>query len=132
METTRESQTIDLGNGRWVKHPVKLRSTLMARFRECNPFFLDFCKSLISSADSDGVNVTMKIQQGAIDGFPSAEVENICRFLAEVTRDIGGFPEHYDWAAMSTDQRVDFFDLEFSEKERIAYSVTLFFKLFAQ
>jgi hypothetical protein len=132
METFFESQTIEVGNGRAVTHAKNLRSTVLARFREANPATLTFCRQLIESAVSEGENVSLRVHRGAMEGFPASEVENVCRFLAEVTRGIAGFPEHYDWAAMTAEQKADFFDLEFSEVERLAYIVSVFVKFFAK
>ena len=132
METFFESQTIEVGNGRSVTHAKNLRSTMLARFRESNPATLGFCRALIESAINEGDNIALRVQRGAMDGFPASEIENICRFLAEITRGVAGFPEHYDWAAMTAEQKADFFDLEFSEVERLAYIVSVFVKFFAK
>jgi len=44
---------------------------------------------------------------------------------------VRGFGD-YDWPNMTEGQRVDFFDLEFLEIERLAYIVAVFAKFFAR
>lgn len=128
METFFGSTEIELGEGKTVTHAKKLRSSMLARFRESNPKIMEFCAGLL---EGGGTDATYRIHKGAIAGFPSVEVMNMCVFLAEITRDAKGFGD-YDWPNMTEGQRVDFFDLEFSEVERLAYIVAVFAKFFAR
>jgi hypothetical protein len=128
METFFSGTEIELGEGKTVVHAKKLRSSMLARFREANPKVMEFCAGLIESGGNDA---SFRIHKGAIAGFPASEVVNMCVFLAEVTRDVRGFGD-YDWPNMTEGQRVDFFDLEFSEIERLAYIVAVFAKFFAR
>ena len=129
METFINGNEVELGEGKKVVHAKKLRSSMLARFRESNPAVMAFCAGLV---EQGGQDAAYKIHRGAITGFPSTEVLNICVFLAEITREIHGFGDQYDWPTMNDGQRVDFFDLEFSEVERLAYIVAVFAKFFAR
>lgn len=127
METERQSNEIELGGGKKVIHVARLRSSVAARFREMNPKTLEFLVSLVGTPGEE--TVTYRIHKGAMAGFPTSEVLNMCTFLAEITRDVQGFGDRYDWPSMTVEQKADFFDLEFTDAERLAYTATAFVKL---
>lgn len=127
VEADVSTNKIALGSGRVLAHKQKVRASLVARFREANPVTTAFINDLVLVEGP----AEIKVRDSAIKGFPSPEVIGVCAFLAEVTKDVEGFPG-YEWESMDEEKRVDFFDLELSEIERVSYLVAVYYKLFAR
>lgn len=111
---------VPMGEGRAVILKPKIRSSLFARFREENPVAMDALNAALSGA-GDGFKI--RVTDAVMKGLPSAEVVSLCAFLGEITREIVGFPDVYDWPGMTEDQRTDFFDLEVGDAEKFACMV---------
>lgn len=122
-EVKASSNEVSLFGGRVVDLKPKIRSSLFARFREQNPKAIEVISSILTDTEKEfGARVT----DAAMAGVPSSEVISMCAFLGEVTRDIRGFPEQYDWREMDEGKRTDFFDLELSDLEKLGCLAVVF------
>lgn len=123
---------IPLGDGQSLTHARRVRSSVLARFKESCPETMAFINGLISEGSkADGdiiVKTTQGVLEGAIKGFPSDEITKTCAFLTEITEDVHGFGERYNWREMSDEQKVDFFDFELSDLIRLTYLITTYAK----
>lgn len=111
---------VPMGEGRAVILKPKIRSSLFARFREENPQSME-ALNLALSGSGDGFKV--RVTDAVMKGLPSGEVISLCAFLGEITREIVGFADTYDWQDMTEEQRTDFFDLEIGDAEKFACMV---------
>lgn len=123
VKEIKVSNEVPFGDGRVIDLKPKIRSSLFARFREENPKTVEAITSVLTGTEG---GFSARVTEVAMKGVPSTEVISMCAFLGEVTRDIRGFPEQYDWREMGDDARTDFFDLEVSDLEKLSCLVVVY------
>jgi ribosomal protein L31E len=116
--------------GEALFHKPRIRSSMLARFKERSPETVKFVNGLVESAVRAGgdikITAAKSILERGIEGFPSEEVVNLCAFLAEITKDTRGFG--HEWSEMKDEDKVDFFDLEISDLNKLSYLIAAYVK----